>query len=468
MTKRNFVHLHVHTKYSIGDGIADIMDLISAAKNAGMDAVAITDDCVMNGVAEFYCEAISRGIKPIIGCEVYVAEEPLKGDNTNAKNESHLVLLAENQTGYHNLIKLLSQFNNESMEFDFRKSYEPLRELHDGIICLSGSEDGMLYRYLKDGDEEQAETLVKRHINLFGKNNYFLELQQHGREEDRIVNEGLKRMAKKNGLSLVATNAVRYLQREDQDLYAVWRRICEKHNCNKRINDHDDNRDYYFKTVEEMDELFIDCPEALENTRLIAERCNVNLKISRQSYDSHPILVSFRHRSLQYWQPILGSRVGSDESKVEEAIIDYAKERYDYTYAARIASTGHFTIGAAIREVGSILDISSDEVECILGLVNTAIEYDEGFYANFKLTFKKSSKLRKAYRENQHVKRLVDLAYGVQHLIFRYGVHASAFVLAPKPLEEYFPLQICDGCFATEYTCKSLEGLGIEKMLLEE
>ena len=102
MAKKNFVHLHVHTKYSIGDGIADIMDLISAAKNAGMDAVAITDDCVMNGVAEFYCEAISRGIKPIIGCEVYVAEEPLKGDNTNAKNESHLVLLAENR--FHNSI----------------------------------------------------------------------------------------------------------------------------------------------------------------------------------------------------------------------------------------------------------------------------------------------------------------------------------------------------------------------------
>ena len=274
-----FTHLHVHTEYSLLDGSSKISELIARTKELGMDSIAITDHGVMYGVINFYKEAQKAGIKPIIGCEVYVAPGS-RLDRENVSGEEryhHLVLLAENNTGYSNLMKIVSKGFTEGFYYKPRVDYEVLETYHEGIIALSACLAGIVATNLKKGFYEEAKKEALRLQDIFGKGNFFLELQDHGIPAQATVNQGLMRMHRETGIDLVVTNDTHYTLAEDQQAHDIL--LCIQ--TQKKVTDENRMRyeggQFYVKSPEEMAELFPYATEALENTHKIAERCNVTI-----------------------------------------------------------------------------------------------------------------------------------------------------------------------------------------------
>ena len=276
----NFTHLHVHTEYSLLDGSSKIGEITKRAKELGMDSLAITDHGVMYGVIDFYKAAKEAGIKPILGCEVYVAPGS-RFEKTPGESEDryyHLVLLAENNTGYQNLMKIVSRGFTEGFYYKPRVDYEVLTEYHEGIIALSACLAGEVQRYLARGMYEMGMEAAKRYENIFGKGNFFLELQDHGISTQQYVNQQLVRMSEELNIELVATNDIHYTYAEDADAHDIL--LCIQ--TGKMVTDENRMRyeggQYYCKSPEEMAELFSYAPQAIENTYKIAQRCNVEIE----------------------------------------------------------------------------------------------------------------------------------------------------------------------------------------------
>lgn len=276
----NFTHLHVHTEYSLLDGSNKIKEYVARVKELGMDSAAITDHGVMYGVIDFYRAAREAGINPILGCEVYVAPGSRfdKDTGTGEDRYYHLVLLAENNKGYGNLMKIVSKGFVEGFYYKPRVDMELLREYHEGIIALSACLAGEVSRYLTRGMYEDAKAAALRYQDIFGKGNFFLELQDHGISEQQEVNRQLLRMHQETGIELVATNDVHYTTAEDADPHDIL--LCLQ--TGKKLADEDRMRyeggQYYVKSPEEMERLFPYALEALENTHKIAERCHVEIE----------------------------------------------------------------------------------------------------------------------------------------------------------------------------------------------
>ena len=291
----SFTHLHVHTEYSLLDGASKIPELVHQAKELGMDSIAITDHGVMYGVIDFYRAAKKEGIKPIIGCEVYVAPGS-RFDKEAGKNENryyHLVLLAENDTGYHNLMKIVSRGFTEGYYYKPRVDREVLQEFHEGIIALSACLAGEVATYLRQGFYEEAKKAALEHVEIFGENNYFLELQDHGIDDQQTVNQGLLRMSQETGIPLVATNDIHYVKKEDAEAHDIL--LCIQ--TGKKVADEDRMRyeggQYYLKSPEEMEALFPYAKQALENTGKIAERCNVEIVFGEQKVPKYEVPEGF-------------------------------------------------------------------------------------------------------------------------------------------------------------------------------
>ena len=290
-----FAHLHVHTEFSLLDGAARIKDLVARAKELGMKHLAITDHGVMYGTIDFYKECKKQGIKPIIGCEVYLAPGSRKErQEVNGTKYYHLILLAENQTGYKNLVKLVSLANIEGMYYKPRVDKELLRQYHEGIICLSACIAGDVPQALIQNNKEKADRLVREYVDIFGKDNYFLEIQNHGLPEERTANAGLIELAEKYGLGLAATNDSHYVRREDSEFHDIL--LCIQ--MSKTVDDPDRMRfnsdDYYLKSPEEMAALFPEYPEALSNTVKIAERCQVDFEFGHIQLPYYPIPEAYK------------------------------------------------------------------------------------------------------------------------------------------------------------------------------
>ena len=276
----NFTHLHVHTEYSLLDGSNKIREYVARVKELGMDSAAITDHGVMYGVIDFYRAAKEAGINPILGCEVYVApgsrfdREAGSGDD----RYYHLVLLAENNQGYSNLMKIVSRGFVEGFYYKPRVDLELLREYHEGIIALSACLAGEVARFLTRGMYEEARAAALRYQDIFGKGNFFLEMQDHGIPQQQTVNQQLMRMHRETGIELVATNDVHYTFAEDAEPHDVL--LCLQ--TGKKLADEDRMRyeggQYYVKSPGEMERLFPYALEALENTHKIAERCHVDIE----------------------------------------------------------------------------------------------------------------------------------------------------------------------------------------------
>ena len=280
---KQFTHLHLHTHYSLLDGMSRMPELMDRAKELGFSAIALTDHGVLYGAIEFYEEARKRGIKPILGCEVYMAtrsrfdREPKMDDR-----QYHLTLLAKNNQGYKNLVKLATQAQLEGFYYKPRADHELLEQYHEGLICLSGCPSGEIPRALRDGNDEKARELALRYRDLFGADNFYIEIQDHGMDWEQEVTGKLVKLARELDLPLVATNDGHYTRREDAKAHDVL--LCIQTNSN--VNDSNrmrmETEEFYLRSADEMWERFAELPEALTNSMKIAEACNVEIALDQR------------------------------------------------------------------------------------------------------------------------------------------------------------------------------------------
>lgn len=268
-----FAHLHVHTEYSLLDGMGKIKDVVAKVKAAGMTACAITDHGVCNGLPDFYAECIKQGIKPILGCEVYEAPGSRfeKKSADEEKNYHHLILLVKNEQGYKNLCRLVSRSNTEGFYYKPRIDFDLLTEFHEGLICLSACVAGRLPRTVLKSGYQAGLRLAMRYKELFGED-YYIEIQNHGIREEAVAAQELIRMSRETGIKLVCTNDCHYINSEDAKAHE-WL-ICMQ--TGKKLNEPHMiyQGDYSIKSEEEMRKLFPNLPEAFDNTMEIADKCS--------------------------------------------------------------------------------------------------------------------------------------------------------------------------------------------------
>ena len=305
-----FTHLHVHTEYSLLDGSNKIKEYIKQVKELGMESAAITDHGVMFGAVDFYKAAKEAGIHPIIGCEVYVAPNSRYDKELTGGEERyhHLVLLAENNTGYQNLMKIVSRGFTEGYYYKPRVDMEILNRYHEGIIALSACLAGEVQRYIQKGLIDEAKKTALKYEACFGKGNFFLELQDHGIPEQRTVNTELLGISRELSIPLVATNDVHYTYKEDEKPHDIL--LCIQ--TGKKLADEDRMRylggQYYVKSEEEMRALFPYAQEAIDNTDKIAKRCHVEIEFGKtklpkyevpEGYDSFGYLKKLCYEGLE-------------------------------------------------------------------------------------------------------------------------------------------------------------------------
>ena len=285
-----FCHLHTHTEYSLLDGEASIEKLVARVKELGMDSCAITDHGSMYGVVDFYREAKAQGIHPIIGCEVYMAPRSRFDKVHDIDNKtSHLILLAENQKGYKNLIKLVSAGYIDGFYYKPRIDFEMLKEHSEGIIALSACIAGEVPKALLRGDYDEAKKIALKYAEVLGKDNYFLEIQDHGLSEQKRIIPDMLRLSEETGIGLVATNDIHYLKKEDAKYQDVL--MCIQ--MEKKVDDPDrmkfETEEFYIKSPEEMMSLFEYVPQAIENTEKIAKRCNVDFDFGTRHLPAYAV-----------------------------------------------------------------------------------------------------------------------------------------------------------------------------------
>ncbi len=287
----SFTHLHVHTEYSLLDGSGKIKEMAARAKELGMDSLAITDHGVMYGAIDFYRACIAEGIKPIIGCEIYVAPNSRfdKEGNVSDDRYYHLVLLAENNIGYHNLMKIVSRGFTEGFYYKPRVDYEILEQFHEGIIALSACLAGEVSVSLRRSMYEEAKKSAYRLQEIFGEGNFFLELQDHGYPEQKQVNQGMLRLHEETKIPLVVTNDIHYTLASDAQAHDIL--LCIQ--TQKKVQDEDRMRyeggQFYMKSPEEMKALFPYALEAIENTGEIAKRCNVSIEFGNYKLPKYDV-----------------------------------------------------------------------------------------------------------------------------------------------------------------------------------
>lgn len=287
INNKRFTHLHVHTEYSLLDGASKIDELVAYAKELGMDSLAMTDHGAMYGAVEFYQECTKQGIKPILGCEVYLTQ----GSHLekNHRGTYHLILLAQNETGYHNLMKIVSIGQVEGFYYKPRIDKDVLRAYSKGIICLSACVAGELPVYVLQDNLEGARRCIQEYIDIFGKDRYFLEIQDHNLPEERKVRKALVALAKEFGLGVVATNDLHYVRKEDAEAQDILLCIQTTATIDQAGRMRFPNDSFYLKSYEEMAELFADIPEALENTNKIADMCDLKLEFGHLLLPEFPV-----------------------------------------------------------------------------------------------------------------------------------------------------------------------------------
>ncbi len=326
-----FTHLHVHTEYSLLDGAARIKDLVKKTKALGMDAIAITDHGVMYGCIEFYKACINEGIKPIIGCEVYVAPRKHTDKENQDREPAHLVLLAENETGYHNLCKLVSAGFVDGFYYKPRVDFDLLQKHHEGLICLSACLAGDVAKALMDGRYDTAKAVAERLNGIFGQGNFFIELQDHGLAEQRQILPQQVKLAKELGIPLVATNDLHYVNREDAEAQDVLVCIQTQRTVDETDRMKFETSEFYLKSPQEMAELFKYAPESIENTEKIAARCKVTFDFNTTHLPNYEVPEGKTHEGYlrelceagltrRYEQPGKPPRLDMDELR---ARLDY-------------------------------------------------------------------------------------------------------------------------------------------------
>lgn len=337
-----FAHLHLHTEYSLLDGACRIKELIAAVKELGQEAVAITDHGVMYGAVEFYKEAKEQGIKPIIGCEVYVAPRGMDDKVHGIDSEySHLVLLCENMTGYKNLIKLVSRSWTDGFYIKPRIDREFLGAHSEGLIALSACLAGDIPRFLLNNDYQSALARALEYRDMFGEGNFYLELQNHGIDDQQIVNAGLVRLHNETDIPLVVTNDCHYIKRSDERIHEILLCIQTKSTLDEPNAFRFPTNEFYLKSEDEMRALFPDYPEAADNTVKIAERCNVEFEFGHTKLPHFDVPDGYGHA--QYLRDMCynGLRV-KYENPNDEALI--SRLEYELSVIEKMGYVDYYLI----------------------------------------------------------------------------------------------------------------------------
>src|SRR5450755_323119 len=352
MNSSNFVHLHLHTDYSLLDGACEIGELTAEAARRGMPAVAVTDHGNLFAAANFYQQATTHGVKPIIGCEVYVAPDNHKNRGADAERSNHLVLLCENDEGYRNLIQLVSTGYLDGFYYKPRVDHELLAKHSKGLIALSACLRGEVADALLADKYEQAKTSAYRLRDIFGKGNFFLEVQDQGLEQDIRVNRDLVRLSKESGIPLVATNDCHYLTQSDSHAQEVLMCIQTGKTMSDAARMKFATDQFYFKSAEEMAQVFRELPDAVTRTVAIAERCNV--KIQRVSNPFPEFKVPEGHTTDSYFEKVVRRGFQSRALQLERLAKENRLRHPISVYESRLTSelemikkmrfTGYFLI----------------------------------------------------------------------------------------------------------------------------
>ncbi len=321
-----FVHLHVHTEYSLLDGSIRIKDLVHQTKELGMDSVAITDHGSMFGVVQFYKEAKKQGIKPIIGSEVYIAMNKYTEKEPKDKSSYHLVLLAENNQGYENLMKIVSEAYVNGFYYKPRVDHDILSEYSNGIIALSACLGGEVQQYLLDNNYNKAKEIALKYVDIFGPNNFFLELQDHGMEEQKRVNKDLVKLSEELDIGLICSNDVHYLKKEDALVHDVLLCIQTGKTVDEKNRMKFPTEEFYLKSPEEMKSIFGTYKDALKNTVLISERCNVELEFGNLHLPEFKLPEGYTNSEYLYKLAIEGVQ------KKYKVITEEIQDRFDYEF----------------------------------------------------------------------------------------------------------------------------------------
>ncbi len=548
---QEFVHLHVHSEYSLLDGMCRIKDLPKRAKELGMKAIALTDHGVMFGAVSFFQECEKEGIKPIIGCEVYVAPRNRMNKESGIDDKySHLILLVKNKTGYQNLIKLVSLSFTEGYYYKPRIDLEILEKYSEGLIALSGCLAGSINQAILSDNIEKAKEIALWHKRVF-KDDYYLEIQNNGLAEQVMVNQKLIGLARKLDIPLVATNDAHYLKQEDSYNHEIL--LCVQ--TAKKITDEDRMRfetdEFYVKTPEEMADYFSNVPEAIENTVKIADKCNFEFEFGvtklpnydvpegfethasylkklcddgiRQRYGENPssevldraeyefniiekmgyvdyylIVWDFIHYAktvgisvgpgrgsgagsilayaigitdidpikygLLFERFLNPERVSMPDFDVDFCyerrgeVIDYVSRKYGADHVSQIITFGTMSARSVIRDVGRVLDVPYAEVDKIAKMIPFEI------HITIEKALEQNRELREAYETDETVRRIIDIAKGLEGMPRNASTHACGVVITKDPVDTYVPLYVNDGNVVAEYTMTLLEQLGLLKM----
>ena len=521
------------------------------AKELGMDAMAITDHGVMYGAIDFYKACKKEGIKPIIGCEVYVAPRSRLDKEPNIDNKyNHLIILAKNNQGYKNLSKLVSLGFTEGYYYKPRIDLEILEKYHEGLIVLSGCLAGSVNQALLNGNYEKAEEIALWHKRVFGED-YYIEIQNNGIKEQVLANQRLIELARKLDIPLVATNDAHYLKKEDAYNHEVL--LCIQ--TGKRMSDADrmrfDTDELYVKSPEEMIEYFRAFPDAIENTVKIAEKCNVEFEFGhtilpnydvpseypthfdffrklcddgiKKRYGENPskeildraeyeisvikkmgyvdyflIVWDFIHYAKTHGisvGPGRGSGAGSiiayaieitdiDPMKYDllferflnperismpdfdvdfsdthrQEVIDYVSRKYGNSHVSQIITFGTMAAKMVIRDVARVLDVPYSEADTLAKMIPNEL------HITIKKALEENKELKEKYDTDETVKKVLDIAMGLEGMPRQASTHACGIVITKEPVDNYVPLYVRDGQISTQYIMTTLEELGLLKM----
>ena len=545
-----FVHLHVHSEFSLLDGANRIKDLPVRAKELGMDAIAITDHGVMFGAIDFYKACKANGVKPIIGCEVYVAPRTRFDKEPNVDNKyNHLILLAKNNEGYKNLSKLVSLGFVDGYYYKPRIDKEILEKYHEGLICCSACLAGEVPQTILRDGMEKAEEVALWYKNLFG-DDYYLEVQANSLRDQIVVNQKLIQLSRKLGIKLVATNDAHYLKKEDYYNHEVL--LCIQ--TGKRMTDEDrmsfETNDFYIKSPEETEEYFKNIPEALENTLEVANKCNVEFEFGHTILPNYDVPEEFKThydylkklcddglqkkygdaitqeildraeyelsviKKMGYvdyflivWDyinyaksqgipvgPGRGSGAGSivayaigitdiDPIKYSliferflnperismpdfdvdfcyerrQEVIDYVGRKYGHDHVSQIITFGTMSARMVIRDVARALDVSYAEADKLAKMIPNEL------HITIKKALEQNKELRDLYENDEQIKKLLEIAMGLEGMPRQASTHACGIVITKEPVDTYVPLYVRDGLISTQFIMTTLEELRTSK-----
>ena len=462
--KADFVHLHVHTTYSLLDSTLRLRDLFEKAKEYQMPAIAVTDHGNLFGAIEFYQQAQKAGIKPIIGCELYVAPRSRFDKSSSGIGESsrHLIVLVKNMQGYQNLLKLTTAGYLEGFFYHPRVDKELLHRYSEGLIATSACLHGEVAAYLLKGDREAAIKAAREYQDIFGQGNFYLEIVENGLPEQKIANEGIMDISRLLSIPVVATNDCHYLQADDAEAYEVLQCIQAGNTLNDKERMRFETNQSYLRSPEEMKSLFSYCPEAISNTVLIADKCNLSLELNcprppqfqlKDVSTLDECLAKIAYEGPNRMLPAIATDFSPER---RDYIIRYATERYGIDHVAKIITFRKMRAKSAIRNVGHALNIPYADVDAIAKMV------PNGQNISLDDAFNKERRLRDAARKSERIEKLLSLSWALKGLIFHLSTHAAGVVISDKPLVDMVPLCLgFENDLVTQYSINNLQSMGV-------